>query len=65
MIQDQIDQYEFIYTTLKKRLRWQVSDQRALMLTASIYCTNDHAFDVERFLEISEMIKKKPVCFLT
>ncbi|WP_430493963.1 DUF4003 family protein [Rossellomorea marisflavi] len=63
MIQDQIDQYEFIYTTLKKRLRWQVSDQRALMLTASIYCTNDRAFDVERFMEISEMIKKETGMF--
>lgn len=63
MMQDQINQYEDIYTTLKKRLRWQVSDHQVLMLTASIYCTNDHPFDVERFMGISEMIKKESGMF--
>ncbi|KON85335.1 hypothetical protein AF331_10445 [Rossellomorea marisflavi] len=63
MMQNQINQYEDIYTTLKKRLRWQVSDHQVLMLTASIYCTNDHPFDVERFMGISEMIKKESGMF--
>ncbi len=63
MIQNQINQYEDIYTTLKKRLRWQASDHQVLMLTASIYCSNDHPFDVERFMDISEMIKKESGMF--
>ncbi|MFI8575608.1 hypothetical protein ACIGEL_07830 [Rossellomorea aquimaris] len=53
-VMSKVNEYKDIYSQLKKRLRWKVSDSRSLMMVPSLYVTNERAFDLDRFVEISD-----------
>ncbi|UTE78772.1 DUF4003 family protein [Rossellomorea sp. KS-H15a] len=58
-----LEDYREIYSQLKERLRWKVSDSRSLMMVASLYVTNKRAFHIDRFMEISDYIKDEVRAF--
>ncbi|MGE6754027.1 DUF4003 family protein [Rossellomorea sp. NPDC071047] len=64
-VMSKVKEYREIYSQLKKRLRWKVSDSRSLMMVASLYVTNERAFDLDRFVEISDYIKNEVGAFST
>ncbi|MDT9027090.1 DUF4003 family protein [Rossellomorea yichunensis] len=64
-VMSKVKEYREIYSKLKKRLRWKVSDSRSLMMVASLYVTNERAFDLDRFVEISDYIKNEVGAFST
>lgn len=53
-----VEKYSEIYSQLRKRLKWHVTDERTLMMVAAIYVLKDAEFRLERFLHVSEYIKK-------
>jgi hypothetical protein len=55
--------YTQIHTELKERFRWKVSDPSILMMAASLYITNNRSFDIERFNDVAEYIKKESGIF--
>lgn len=57
-LQQRLDQYKAIYSELKSDLKWKVTDQRTLMMIASMYVVNKRPFDKERFLKLSEAVKQ-------
>ncbi|KAA0561515.1 DUF4003 family protein [Bacillus sp. CH30_1T] len=57
-VMSKVKEYKDIYSQLKKRLRWKVSDSRSIMMVASLYVTNERAFDLDRFVEFSDYIWK-------
>jgi Protein of unknown function (DUF4003) len=64
-VMSKVKEYKDIYSQLKKRLRWKVSDSRSLMMVASLYITNKRGFNIDRFIEISDYIKKEVGTFST
>lgn len=64
-LQDKVHEYANIYEQLYKSLKWKVSDTRSLMMVASMYVVNQKPFDLQRFLEISQEIKKNVGMFST
>ncbi|MCM3601165.1 DUF4003 domain-containing protein [Robertmurraya korlensis] len=64
-LQDKVNEYANIYEQLYKSLKWKVSDTRTLMLVASMYVVNQKPFDLQRFEEISNGIKKDVGMFST
>ena len=64
-LQERVDQYQDIYHQLKKDLKWKVSDKRMLMMIASMYVTNQKPFEKDRFLRVSDFIKKEVGLFST
>ncbi|MGM0753886.1 MAG: DUF4003 family protein [Bacillota bacterium] len=64
-VMSKVEQYKDIYSQLKKRLRWKVSDSRSLMMVASLYATNQRTFDIDRFVEVSDYIKEEVGAFST
>jgi len=52
------NEYKQNYHLLKKKLKWHVSDERVLMMVASFYVIKCKPFNLERFMVISEYIKK-------
>ncbi|WP_070119590.1 DUF4003 family protein [Bacillus marinisedimentorum] len=64
-LQAKVDSYKRLYGELKKQLKWKVSDPRALMLVASMYIINGKPFEMERFIALSDAIKKKAGMFST
>lgn len=59
------DTYKDIFVQLKDTLKWKVSDQRTLMMVASMYVVNKKPFDLKRFTELSEYIKDSVGMFST
>lgn len=51
--------YTGIFETLKKELRWKISNNQLLMAIAATYLTGDKSFDSKRFLFIADEIKKQ------
>jgi Protein of unknown function (DUF4003) len=64
-VMSKLEEYQEIYSQLKKRLRWKVSDSRSLMMVASLYVTNKRPFHIDRFIEISDYIKNNVGAFST
>lgn len=64
-LQNKVQEYTNIYEQLYKSLKWKVSDTKTLMIVASMYVVNQKEFDLQRFLEISNGIKKKVGMFST
>lgn len=64
-LHDKVNEYANIYEQLYKSLKWKVSDTRTLMMVASMYVVNQKPFDLQRFLEISDGIKKNVGMFST
>jgi hypothetical protein len=64
-LQNKVNEYANIYEQLYKSLKWKVSDSRTLMMVASMYVVNQKEFNLQRFLEISEGIKKNVGMFST
>ncbi len=64
-LQDKVDEYTNIYQQLYKSLKWKVSDSRTLMIVASMYVVNQNQFDLQKFIEISDGIKKNVGMFST
>lgn len=62
-VQKRLEQYKDIYIQLRKELRWQVSDQRTLMIAASIYINSSKEFDLNRYIGICDTIKKQAKLF--
>jgi Protein of unknown function (DUF4003) len=62
---NKIETYKDIFTDLKKRIRWKVSDARSLMMIASLYVTNNKVYDGDRFEEMADFIKKEVGVFST
>lgn len=62
-VMSKLEDYQEIYSKLKKRLRWKVSDSRSLMMVASLYVTNKRPFHIDRFMEISDYIKNNVGAF--
>lgn len=57
------ERYIQIYSVLKERFRWRVSDHSVLMMAASLYVSNKRSFDVERFVELADYIKSESGLF--
>ncbi|WP_226672596.1 DUF4003 family protein [Rossellomorea aquimaris] len=64
-VMSKLEEYQDIYSQLKKRLRWKVLDSRSLMMVASLYVTNKRSFHIDRFMEISDYIKNEVGAFST
>ncbi|WP_158661037.1 DUF4003 family protein [Bacillus kwashiorkori] len=62
---ERVDQFLSVYSELKKALRWKVSDNKTLMLIASMFVVNKREFDIQRFLQVSEYIKGNVDAFNT
>ncbi|MBM7649884.1 hypothetical protein JOC78_002868 [Bacillus ectoiniformans] len=62
---DKVEKYKEIYTQLKKKLRWKVSDSRTLMMVASLYVTTNREFHMDQFEELSDYIKDEVGVFST
>ncbi|MCT8137810.1 DUF4003 domain-containing protein [Anaerobacillus sp. CMMVII] len=60
-----VNDYTEIYSQLKKKLKWSVSDARSLMLVSSLYIMKGKPFEMERFQNVSEYIKKNVGLFST
>lgn len=58
-----IEDYIEVYSQLRERYRWKVSDQSILMMVASLYISNKRAFDIDRYTEIAEFIKSESGIF--
>ncbi|MFD3447170.1 DUF4003 domain-containing protein [Microbacteriaceae bacterium 4G12] len=57
--QQKLEQYTHIYEQMKKELKWQTGDSRTWMMIAAMYAGSDKPFHLERFLQISNYIKKQ------
>ncbi|MEH7442938.1 DUF4003 family protein [Bacillus sp. JJ1122] len=55
--------YTQIYSQLRERLRWKVTDPSLLMMVASLYITNNRNFDIGRFNDVAEHIKNESGLF--
>lgn len=64
-LQQKIEQYKDVYSKVKDKLKWKVSDQRTLMMLASMYVINDQPFNLKRFLDLSNYIKDEVGMFST
>lgn len=60
---DNITKYIQIYSLLREKFRWKVSDQSVLMMVASLYISNNRRFDIERFTELADYIKRESGLF--
>ncbi|MFN7253408.1 MAG: DUF4003 family protein [Anaerobacillus sp.] len=60
-----VNEYAEIYGQLKKELKWKVSDERSLMLVASLYMMSKKSFDLEPFVDVSDYIKRNVGFFST
>ncbi|WP_246944848.1 DUF4003 family protein [Bacillus pinisoli] len=58
-LQNKVMEYTNIYEQLHKSLKWKVTDSRTLMMVSSLYVVNGKHFDLIRFMEISDAIKKE------
>lgn len=58
-----MERYTQIYSELRERYRWKVSDQSILMMVASLYISNSRSFDIERFNDTAEYIKNESGLF--
>jgi hypothetical protein len=55
--------YIQIYSQLRERYRWKVTDQSVLMMVASLYISNNRTFDIDRFTGIADYIKSESGLF--
>ncbi|NEY73536.1 DUF4003 domain-containing protein [Bacillus mesophilus] len=62
---NKVDQYTTVYLQLHKALKWKVTDSRTLMMAASLYVVKQKDFNLQRFIEISDDIKKNVGMFST
>ncbi len=60
-----VNEYTNIFTQLKRKLTWKVADSRSLMLVSSLYVMKEKPFDFDRFITISDYIKKNVGLFST
>ncbi|WP_423408998.1 DUF4003 family protein [Heyndrickxia sp. MSNUG] len=58
-----MERYTQIYSQLRERYRWKVSNPSVLMMVASLYITNNCNFDIERFNDVAEHIKNESGLF--
>ncbi|WP_158282293.1 DUF4003 family protein [Salipaludibacillus keqinensis] len=62
---DILKEYMDIYKRMRSKHRWQVNDQRTLMIAASFYVVNDSAFHLQDYSDLTDYIKKKSPLFTT
>ncbi|WP_226646270.1 DUF4003 family protein [Mesobacillus subterraneus] len=58
-----VESYIQIYSQLRDRYRWKVTDQSVLMMVASLYISNNRSFDIDRFTELADYIKSESGLF--
>ncbi|WLR54660.1 DUF4003 family protein [Mesobacillus subterraneus] len=58
-----IENYIEIYSQMRERFRWKVTDQSVLMMVASLYISNNRTFDINRFTELADFIKRESGIF--
>ncbi|MEH7883791.1 DUF4003 family protein [Bacillus sp. JJ1609] len=58
-----MERYTLIYSELRERFRWKVSDSSVLMMVASLYISNNRSFDIERYNDVAEYIKNQSGLF--
>lgn len=58
MAEQLVQDYSRIFGELKKKLKWQITDERTLMMVAFLYLIKGKPFNLEEFLRVSEYIKK-------
>ncbi|SDY20742.1 Protein of unknown function [Evansella caseinilytica] len=64
-VEQVVEEYKTIFSQMKKKLRWQMTDERFLMMISSLYIINGKPFDLQRFAAISDYIKKNVGMFST
>jgi Protein of unknown function (DUF4003) len=62
---NKIETYKDVYIDAKKKLSWKVTDQRSVMLIASLYVMENHEFDGGRLETMADFIKKEVGFFTT
>ncbi|PWA05141.1 DUF4003 domain-containing protein [Pueribacillus theae] len=62
-IEQHVSNYINIYDQLQEKLKWNVTDKRILMTIASLYVMKSKAFHHERFIHISDELKKQSSVF--
>ncbi|MBH9966957.1 DUF4003 family protein [Rossellomorea oryzaecorticis] len=62
---NKIETYKDVYADAKKKLSWKVTDQRSVMLIASLYVTENYEFDGDRLEAMADFIKKEVGFFTT
>lgn len=60
---NKMERYTQIYSELRERFRWKVSDPSVLMMVASLYISNNRSFDIERYNDVAEYIKNQSGLF--
>ncbi|MDN4525997.1 DUF4003 family protein [Fictibacillus fluitans] len=65
LLEQKLQDYRDTYEQLKGALKWKVSDQRTLMMVASMYVVNNKSFDLQQFLKVSDYIKDNVGAFNT
>ncbi|GGC78029.1 hypothetical protein GCM10007216_05710 [Thalassobacillus devorans] len=53
--------YLDIYNQLRRKMKW--TDKKIVMMVASVYVTSDREFDIDRYVNLSETIKKEASMF--
>lgn len=64
-LEQKLSTYHDIYGQLKNALKWQVSDQRTLMMVASMYVMNGKTFELNSYLQLADYIKSQVGMFNT
>ncbi|MBA2176582.1 DUF4003 family protein [Halobacillus locisalis] len=60
MLQQKTEQMMDIFSAMNEKNKW--TDDRILMMAASVYVVNDKAFDAERYYQLCEYIKNDQGC---
>ncbi|MGM0877398.1 MAG: DUF4003 family protein [Bacillota bacterium] len=61
-LQMKVEKYRDIYSQLRKALKWH-TDQRTLMLVATMYVAKSTDFDIKKFIELADYIKGRVSVF--
>ncbi|WP_051353076.1 DUF4003 family protein [Thalassobacillus devorans] len=55
------DNYVDVYEQLRKEMKW--TDKKIVMMVAAVYVTSERKFDIDRYVKLSETIKKEASMF--
>lgn len=58
-----VETYTDIFDQLHQKMKWKVVDKRVLMSIAATYVMKEHSFQYDRFLSISDALKKEASFF--
>ncbi|WP_217587640.1 DUF4003 family protein [Lentibacillus saliphilus] len=61
----ELEQFFTTFDQLHSRLKWNVPNKQVLMAVASSYAVSDKPFNLEQFIRIADLIKKRATLFST